>query len=205
MQRYSALLIFILGFAVITTSLEGTNVFAPQLMNGVNKVASSPVAGGTGAFSAEVTSAKVIQFMDQRSLPLASSSWLVLGALVVWRGRIRAAWSEIGLEEELFVLFVSARGAATRRRLLQSVSAKDKDRFQISRDLNLAWRAVDRHVKIMTTRGLLREKEAYGNVRLYGITPLGEVLLRTVIDMDTVSLRPPSALKASSALQSINS
>lgn len=187
MQKYSAVLLLLLGFAVVTTTLAGANVAAPGAIAEVNMVANSPHANTGPVYAGIVYTAKALWFLDGKSFTLAPASWLTLGALVVWRGRVRATWSKIGLEEPLFILFVRARGGKTRTDLLKCVSTASRNRYQISRDLNLAWRAVDRHVKIMTARGLLKEDAAYGRVRMYMITPLGKILLRTLNDLEGAS------------------
>jgi len=136
-----------------------------------------------------MAASSAVQFLDQKSYVITPSSWLLLGALVVWRGRIRQNWSNIGLDEELFDLFVKKKGAPTRIEILEHLVNGNKDRFQLSHELNLAWRAVDRHINIMVAHGLLRERVAYGRVRFFGITPLGQLLLDNVREVSNGTLR----------------
>jgi predicted transcriptional regulator len=187
LQRYRAVLLLVLGFALVTSSLDAVNVIVPGTIASINVVANSPHLNSSPGFSAGVAVAKVALTLDERSPTLAPSSWLLLGALVVWRGKVRATWSKIGLEEDLFILFVKTKGADTRKDVLRCVSSGQKDRYQISRDMHLAWRAVDRHVHVMAAHGVLKEQTAYGKVRMYAITPLGEALLKTLHDTPSAS------------------
>ena len=53
-----------------------------------------------------------------------------------------------------------------------------KDRFQLAKDLELDWKTVDSHVKTLLRYGMIREKEAYGSVKFYELTSMGNTVLR---------------------------
>lgn len=59
-----------------------------------------------------------------------------------------------------------------------------KDRFQLSKDLGLDWTTVDYQVRVLAKYGLVAEDAAYGSVKLYKLTPIGEVLLNALREME---------------------
>jgi len=67
-----------------------------------------------------------------------------------------------------------------------------KDRFQLSKGLGLDWTTVDYQVGVLLKYGLVIEESAYGNVKLYKLTPIGEVLLKALKEMERNNSPPPS-------------
>lgn len=117
------------------------------------------------------------------SFVLAPISWgFVLGAWL-WRGRVKSQWTRLGLTEDLFKLLTKMRGSGTRTSIMASLETP-KDRFQLSKDLNLDWTTVDYQVRVLLKYGLVNEEAAYGNVRLYKLTPIGEVLLKAMREVE---------------------
>jgi DNA-binding transcriptional ArsR family regulator len=117
------------------------------------------------------------------SYVLAPVSWgLVLGAWL-WRGRVRAEWSRLGLTEDLFRLLMKMRGSGTRASIMRALDTP-KDRFQLSKDLGLDWTTIDYQVRVLLKYGLVAEDAAYGNVKMYKLTPVGELLLKALREME---------------------
>lgn len=57
--------------------------------------------------------------------------------------------------------------------------------MQISRELGLDWKAVDRHLKVIQEFGLIREEvNVQTNIRLFGLTKVGEILLNVLEKME---------------------
>jgi predicted transcriptional regulator len=172
------------GLAMISASLNASNASSAVSVTTVSMRQPSTFSGWVGA--SEFTSMKSLVLFGQKN-HLFPALGLLLGGLVVWRGRVRQRWECVGLDEDLFVLFVKTKGAETRIELLESLTSSDKDRFQLSHQLNLAWRAVDRQITILVEHGLVHERVAYGQVKIYGITQLGKRLLKNL--RETMSAR----------------
>ncbi|MDG7006252.1 MAG: hypothetical protein JRM86_04900 [Nitrososphaerota archaeon] len=116
------------------------------------------------------------------ALLLAPVTWILLGGAWVWRGRVRARYSELGFGSDVFELFMKMKGGATRIRVLDVLSTP-KDRLQLAQELGVDWKTVDRHVQILNKYGFVREQAAFGTVRLYEATPMGRMLLNLFDDL----------------------
>ena len=101
----------------------------------------------------------------------------------IWRGRVKSRWESLGFDSEMFDLFVRMKGARTRSDLLYALS-NPKDRLQLAQELGLDWSAVDYHVVLLNKHGLVKEDFAFGRVRMYRLTNLGESLLRLLGEFD---------------------
>jgi DNA-binding HxlR family transcriptional regulator len=101
----------------------------------------------------------------------------------VWRGRVRARYSEMGFGSDVFELFMKMKGGATRIKVLNTL-ATPKDRLQLAEELGVDWKTVDRHVQILHKYGFVTEQAAYGTVRLYQVTPMGKMLLNLFDDLE---------------------
>lgn len=123
------------------------------------------------------------------SYVLAPMSWgLVLGAWL-WRGRARAEWTRLGLTEDLFRLLTKMRGSGTRTSIMRALETP-KDRFQLSKDLGLDWTTIDYQVRVLLKYGLVVEDAVYGNVKMYKLTSVGELLLKALKEMEKAEDAP---------------
>lgn len=107
---------------------------------------------------------------------IAPLSWLFMGGVLLWRGKVKSRWNAAGLDSSVFDLFIRMKGAETRTKLLHALSTP-KDRLELARELGIDWKAVDYHVVLFKRHNLIKEWKAYGKVRLYCITASGESLL----------------------------
>jgi len=114
---------------------------------------------------------------------LSTTSWAMVGGLWIWRGRVRSRWESMGFDSQMFQLFMRMRRARTRSNLLHALSSP-KDRLQLAHELGLDWSAVDYHVVLLNKHGLVKEDFAFGRVRMYRLTNLGESLLRLLGEFD---------------------
>jgi len=146
---------------------------------------SSQGASSIGASIIQITSSSVgstLQAIQENSIVLSTVSWLLVGILLLWRGRTKSAWRRVGLDIQVFKLFVKMRGGTTRLNLLRSLSSP-KDRAQLASDLGLDWKTIDRHVQILNKHGFVREHAVYGNIKVYELTSLGMILLQLINDL----------------------
>jgi DNA-binding transcriptional ArsR family regulator len=101
----------------------------------------------------------------------------------VWRGKVKSRWESVGFDSGTFELFIKMKGAKTRSSILDALSLP-KDRMQLAHELGLDWKAVDYHIVRLNKYGLVHEDRAFGKVKLYRLTTLGEILLRLLKEFD---------------------
>jgi len=77
------------------------------------------------------------------------------------------------------------KGAKTRLSLLEALSVP-KARMQLAQELGVDWKAVDYHIVRLNRYGLVREDHAFGRVKLYRLTTLGENLVRLLGEFNEV-------------------
>ena len=167
-----------------------------------NSISSTTTAQNSGALASLSTlgaagspGESLLREVQTTSLFLAPVSWVLLGGAWVWRGRVRARYSEMGFGSDVFELFMKMKGGATRIKVLNTLSTP-KDRLQLAQELGVDWKTVDRHVQILNKYGFVTEQAAYGTVRLYEVTPLGKMLLNLFDDLERtdgpVAQQPPA-------------
>jgi predicted transcriptional regulator len=100
------------------------------------------------------------------------------------------------LTEDLFRLLKKMKGGGTRTSIMRALDTP-KDRFQLSKDLGFDWTTIDYQVQVLQKYGLVKEEAAYGNVKLYSLTPVGQVLLNALKETEKREDRPPSVLQGS--------
>jgi len=193
---------------VTTTTLTSTATTATTTTQaggasfGAGASTSSATTEGPGALAALSTNVSsqgepLLREVQRASLLLAPVSWVVLGGMWVWRGRVRARYSELGFGSDVFELFMKMKGGATRIKVLNKLGTP-KDRLQLAEELGVDWKTVDRHVQILNKYGFVSEQAAYGTVRLYEVTPMGKMLLDLFEDLERtdgpVAQQPPKSL-----------
>ena len=190
MSKYKFGLAVLVAFALFNTVLLGFELggYHPGTSSNTNssKYLFNPNPGDSA-----------LALLQGGSYFLAPVSWgFVLGAWL-WRGRVRSQWTRLGLTEDLFRLLTKMRGSGTRTSIMEALETP-KDRFQLSKDLGLDWTTVDYQVRVLLKYGLVAEESAYGNVKLYKLTPIGEVLLKALREMEKQG-NPPSSNPAADA------
>ncbi len=121
----------------------------------------------------------MVTSLVSNSLTLSVVGWTCVSGLVLWRGRLRSIWAQLGFDQDVFALFVKMRGARTRLKLLQSLSVP-KNRSQLASDIGCDWKAVDRHVEVLEKYGFIKESENLGTAKFYELTQLGMTLLELI-------------------------
>jgi hypothetical protein len=91
-------------------------------------------------------------------------SWIGAGAMGawIWRGRTRIAWTETGFNKDVFHLLMKMKGGNSRLKVMNALDRRPKDRLQLSNELEMDWKTIDRHVKILSEYGLVREEASHG-------------------------------------------
>jgi DNA-binding transcriptional ArsR family regulator len=121
------------------------------------------------------------QFLSGNSPIMATTNWIQDDEedAWMWRGKVRSRWESVGFDSGIFELFMRMKGAKTRLSLLDALCVP-KDRMQLAQELGLDWKAIDYHIVRLSRYGLVHEEHAFGKVKLYRLTALGESLLRLV-------------------------
>jgi DNA-binding HxlR family transcriptional regulator len=171
--------------SVVTSTVGGSGVHGPLGGGGQASTSTvtstSVVSTAVGSFSqagvpASAPGVSLERDIQSSALILAPICWVLLGGALVWRGRVRSAYSEMGFGSDVFELFMKMKGGATRIKVLNTLTTP-KDRLQLAEELGVDWKTIDRHVQILNKYGFVREQAAYGTVRMYEVTPLGKMLL----------------------------
>lgn len=98
---------------------------------------------------------------------------------------MKSEWTRLGLDRDSFRLLLQMKGSNTRTTILKSLLTP-KDRFQLSKELDLDWTTIDYHVQVLLKHDLISERTAFGSVKLYQLTATGSTLLRALEDMNGV-------------------
>jgi len=184
-SRASILLAAAFVLAIANTFLLGLHLAIPDLMQTasqgvVSGTSTLPSSGGlayTAGEAAVASSHSVFRFLLGNSPALSASSWVLVGGVWIWRGRVRSRWESLGFDSGIFDLFIKMKGAKTRLNLLDALSMP-KDRLQLAQELGLDWKAIDYHIVLLNRYGLVHEDRAFGKVKMYRLTTLGETLLQ---------------------------
>lgn len=139
----------------------------------------------TGVLVEPTASQPNSQFLSANSPIMVTLGWIESDEedAWIWRGKVRSRWESSGFDSGIFELFMRMKGAKTRSSLLVALSFP-KDRMQLAQELGLDWKAVDYHIVRLYKSGLVHEDRAFGKVKLYRLTRLGETLLRLLEEFD---------------------
>ena len=174
MSRPSLALWILVPVAIASTALLGVHLAMPNLGNAALQDTTSTVSNSSGN---SVVSQTPLQFLLRNSPVFSTASWAMVGGVWIWRGKVKSRWESLGFDSGVFDLFMKMKGARTRLNLLEALAAP-KDRLQLANDLGLDWKAVDYHIVTLSRLGLVHEDQAFGRVKIYRLTTLGEGLLR---------------------------
>jgi predicted transcriptional regulator len=103
-------------------------------------------------------------------------TWGAVGGTLIWRGKVRSAWSRQGYDYDTFRLVARMRGSPVRVKLLKSVVTA-KNRLQLANEFDVDWKTIHNHMEILTKSGLFEEKAVVGTTRYYTLTEHGRRIL----------------------------
>jgi DNA-binding transcriptional ArsR family regulator len=188
-SRVSLLLNLALCFAVANTILLVVHMALPSAM------AVAPASEGntnpSGVYTVwgsivgiQNSSPSILRVLIDNSPFLSVTSWILVGAVCVWRGKIRLHWERAGLDSSIFELFTRMKGAKTRVALLDALSTP-KYRLELARELEMNWRTIDYQVVLLNRHGLVNVDLVCGRIKVYRRTEMGETLLQLVTELRT--------------------
>lgn len=118
---------------------------------------------------------ELFEFVYSNSLLLGITPLGLLGALI-WRGTISRTWLVSGFSYHHFELMVKMRGSKTRLEILRALDMP-KTRQMIAEEVNMDWKAVDRHVEVLLKNYLVKEVCSFARVSYYVRSEKGDRLL----------------------------
>lgn len=112
---------------------------------------------------------------DSSPIVLPITWGAVIGTLI-WRGKTRSQWGKQGYDYDTFKLVAKMRGSPTRIRLMNAVIDEQKNKLQIAKELDVDWKTVDNHVRVLIASRLI-EEITVGASKYYLITEDGRKIL----------------------------
>jgi len=109
-------------------------------------------------------------------------TWGAVGGTLIWRGKVRPAWSKQGYDYDTFKLVARMRGSPTRIRLLNAINNSSKNKLQLAKELKVDWKTIDNHIAMLLQSRLVEEKTVVGTSKYYAITRNGEKVLSLLSD-----------------------
>ena len=110
--------------------------------------------------------------LESQSRVTAPLGWAMVIGVWAWKGKTRSRWSSLGFEYGTFRMLARMRGGKTRMRMLRSLETP-KDRLQLANELDLDWKTIDGHVRVLLRNGMIQERTARGHVKVYELTSTG--------------------------------
>lgn len=104
-------------------------------------------------------------------------TWGAVAGTLIWRGKVRSAWSRQGYDYDTFKLVTNMRGSPMRVRLLNAINSSPKNKLQLAKELDVDWKTVDNHIEMLLQSRLVEERTVVGTARYYAITQAGMKVL----------------------------
>ncbi len=118
-----------------------------------------------------------ISYLQTRKFGVETA--IMFGRTDIWRGITKQRWIEKCLCCGVFELLVKMRGGPTRVRMLELL-ATPKNKLQVSNEIGIDWKAVDRHIDKMLYHGLVKQVSTAGTCTTYVVTEKGRCALSLV-------------------------
>jgi DNA-binding MarR family transcriptional regulator len=156
----------------------GSGVDDSRLLEGTEQAPSYSPAQQAQAYSASGTVLSSIYSSSPFLLPI---TWGAVAGTLIWRGKVRSAWSRQGYDYDTFKLVARMKGSPTRVKLLTSLDAP-KNRLQLANELDVDWKTIDNHMEVLSTSGLVEEKTIVGTTKYFVLTEHGRRVLLLLAD-----------------------
>jgi predicted transcriptional regulator len=113
-------------------------------------------------------------------------TWGAVAGTLIWRGKVRPAWSRQGYDYDTFKLLTKMHGSPTRIRLLNAISSSPKNKLQLAKELDIDWKTIDNHIDMLLQSRLVEERTVVGTTRYYAITHDGMKVLSLLSSGDNI-------------------
>lgn len=104
-------------------------------------------------------------------------TWGAVAGTLIWRGKVRSAWSRQGYDYDTFKLVAKMRGSPMRIRLLNAINSSPKNKLQLAKELGVDWKTINNHIEMLLQGRLVEERTVVGTTRYYAITHDGMKVL----------------------------
>ncbi len=101
--------------------------------------------------------------------------WGMIIGTVIWKGKIRSSWKLSGYDYDTFKMITKMRGSPMRIKLLDALTLP-KNKLQLAKELNVDWKTIDNHVKVLKENNFIEEMTVVGTSTYYIITEKGKNL-----------------------------
>jgi predicted transcriptional regulator len=112
-------------------------------------------------------------------------TWGAVASTLIWRGKVRSAWSRQGYDYDTFKLVTRMRGSPMRIRLLNAINSSPKNKLQLAKELDVDWKTVDNHIEMLLQSRLIEERTVVGTARYYAVTHDGLKVLSLLSSGDS--------------------
>lgn len=117
---------------------------------------------------------------------LAPICWGIIIGTLVWKGKIRSSWQSSGYDYETFKMITKMKGSPMRIKLLTTLDLP-KNRSQLAQELNVDWKAIDNHMRVLKNNNFVDEMATVGTSTYYIITEKGKNLLKLLKENGNLS------------------
>lgn len=114
-------------------------------------------------------------------------TWGAVGGTLLWREKVRSAWSKQGYDYDTFKLVTKMQSNPTRIRLINAINNSSKNKLQLAKELEVDWKTMDNHVVMLLQSRLVAEEKVVGTSKYYAITHSGAKVLSLLSDDQTTS------------------
>jgi DNA-binding transcriptional ArsR family regulator len=168
----NAFLVLILGISILFSILAILKLIEPSISGRVG------YAGSGGIFLNSPI--KPLYDISPYLLPITWGG--VIGTLV-WKGKLRTVWKTQGYDYDTFKMIAKMRGSPTRIKLLNSLNVP-KNKLQLAKELDLDWKAIDNHMKVLQKNNFVEEMVMIGTSKYYLISKKGKNILKLLSSSD---------------------
>lgn len=193
---FIALVIVAVTITAIVLARAMTGVFAGNYLESNSAAPQAEKTGQDNSFSLTLTDpdansdnsrelapmepqppAQISDTVYDSSVYILPITWGAVGGTLIWRGKVRSAWSKQGYDYDTFKLVAKMRGSPTRIRLLNAINNSSKNKLQLAKELDVDWKTIDNHIVMLLQSRLVEERTVVGTSKYYAITHDGTKVL----------------------------
>lgn len=136
----------------------------------------SPLTGESSGQQPSILVESPLSRVYENSDYLFPAAWGIVIAILIWKGKTRAAWAKQGYDRDIFRLIAEMRGSATRVRLLQLLEVP-RNKLQLADALGMDWKTINNHITLLQRHRLVDELALVGTSKYFIISEHGKNVL----------------------------